>query len=173
MTGDGTNAEYMGQSVTCQPERDLNGQLSEGYCQMAAVDVILDCCNHAQETGACSDAHPPSKCTVPCAERWQPLTESCASYLTDYQELTAACAVTATQFLGTAPSTIVVAGVECHPQANGQYFLQQQTIGAKPYYQLNANGDPFHMYSVSVPHDSWVIGQALVRPIRIIIDDDM
>ena len=36
------------------------------------------------------------------------------------------------QFLGNAPSTIRVSGARCHPDANGLYHLQHDTIGAKP-----------------------------------------
>ena len=163
LTGDGTNAVYSGQNITCLPEEDVNGQFSEAYCRMETADVILACCSGA---AGCSETNPPAKCTVPCAERWQPHIESCENYLADYQILTASCDHTAIQFLGTAPSTLTVEGVQCHPLANGQYVLQQSTIGAKPYWIRevgDGSGEVYHFYSISVPHASWTIGETPVR----------
>ena len=47
ISGAETHANYTGQAVSCAPERDLNGQLSEGYCTMAAGEAVLDCCELA------------------------------------------------------------------------------------------------------------------------------
>jgi hypothetical protein len=65
LSGAGIHASYTGQAVTCEAERDLNGQLSEGYCTMAAGEAVLDCCELAggEDKGSvalplCATAHP-------------------------------------------------------------------------------------------------------------------
>jgi hypothetical protein len=74
----GIHANYTGQAVACAPERDLNGQLSEGYCTMAAGEAGLDCCELAggkncRQINAAAIAS--TECAVNCAERWEPLKQ--------------------------------------------------------------------------------------------------
>ena len=61
LTGAGTYAGYTGQGVTCTPEHDVNGKLSEGYCSMAAIEAIEDCCEGDEH---CSENNPPQNCSV-------------------------------------------------------------------------------------------------------------
>jgi hypothetical protein len=83
LIGSGVEAEYIGQQVTCEPEVDLNGQVTEAYCIMAAQEAVLDCCEFvAVDSGApcqgskcCSADVLPTECPVECAERWLPLKE--------------------------------------------------------------------------------------------------
>jgi hypothetical protein len=165
LIGSGVEAEYIGQQVTCAPEVDLNGQVTEAYCIMAAQEAVLDCCEFvAVDSGApcqgsncCSADVLPTECPVECAERWLPLKENCEQYLVDFQSLTSACDKTAEGFLGQAPSLLTVSGCVCHPLANGAYTLQRNTIAAKPYWKMTVGDQTFHLYSISVPHDSWVI----------------
>ena len=74
----GALASYAGQAVRCAPERDLNGQLSEGYCTMAAGEAVLDCCELAGgedcRQGSAADLAL-TDCSVDCAERWEPLKQ--------------------------------------------------------------------------------------------------
>jgi hypothetical protein len=76
--GVGALASYAGQAVACAPERDLNGQLSEGYCAMAAGEAVLDCCELAGgedcRQGSAADLAL-TDCSVDCAERWEPLKQ--------------------------------------------------------------------------------------------------
>ena len=61
-------------------------------------------------------------------------------------------------FLGGAPSSLTVTGCVCHPEANGEYLLARDTIGGKAHWTRQVAGRTFHLYSISVPHDAWVIG---------------
>ena len=135
LTGNGTTAEYVGQGVVCAPEIDENGHFTEGYCSMASTEAVLDCCEglppDSPEAADCGEDNHPGTCSVECAERWQPLKEGCEAHLADYTALTAACDTTALQFLGNAPSAIQVSGALCHPEVNGLYHLQNDTIGVK------------------------------------------
>eukprot|EP01050_Picozoa_sp_SAG11_P024950 SAG11_NODE_5472_length_1551_cov_0.802342_2_plen_146_part_01 len=59
-----------------------------------------------------------------------------------------------------APSSLTVAGLSCHSDANGEYSVAADTIGGKPHWLLEpAAGDQtFHLYAVNEPHDGWAIG---------------
>ena len=75
----------------CQ-ETEPNGQMSAAYCQMAAAEAMLDCCELEHTEGVvCSAATPPATCVVECAELWEPLVEECGPHLQDFQQLTAEC----------------------------------------------------------------------------------
>jgi hypothetical protein len=78
ISGASIHANYTGQAVACAPERDLNGQLSEGYCAMAAGEAVLDCCELAGgddcRQGNAADLAL-TECSVECAERWEPLKQ--------------------------------------------------------------------------------------------------
>ena len=133
LTGNGTVAEYVGQAVVCEPEKDVNGAFTAAYCSMASTEAVLDCCESlpadSPEAADCGEDNHPGTCSVGCAERWQPLKEGCEAHLADYTALTAACDTTALQFLGNAPTTIRVSGAVCQPDVNGLYHLQHDTIG--------------------------------------------
>ena len=132
--------------------------MAESFCRMEMTEAVLDCCEmafaidsdeqEAQQQGAvfgdgneptssanCGtppDRQPPAVCTVGCAERWNPLVEDCAQYLTELQPLTEACEARAQQFLGEAPSTVTVTGLAVHHDDNGNYSIAPRTIGGKP-----------------------------------------
>ena len=137
LSGVGTVAAYSGQSVACAPEREQNGQMSESYCRMAATEAQLDCCELENADGVvCSADVPPTQCVVACAELWEPLVEDCEQHLADFQELTSECAAVAGSFLAKAASSLSVVGFLCHPDAAGEYQLQDSTVGGKPHWAL-------------------------------------
>ena len=159
----GSLAVYSGQSVTCSPETEANGQMSESYCRMAATEAMLDCCELEGVEGAvCAADMPPTTCVVQCAEIWEPLVEDCEQHLQDFQQLTAECAEVADSFLARAPSSLTVAGLQCVSDANGVYQLAN-TIGGKPHWVLNDSYGSalYHLYAVDEPVQAWVIGPTI------------
>ena len=154
--------------------------MAESFCRMEMTEAVLDCCEMAfaidsDEQGAvfgdgneptssanCGtppDRQPPAVCTVGCAERWNPLVEDCAQYLTELQPLTEACEARAQQFLGEAPSTVTVTGLAFHHDDNGNYSIAPRTIGGKPYW---TKADPTaFLYAVNEPHQGYAIGATL------------
>eukprot|EP01051_Picozoa_sp_SAG22_P001958 SAG22_NODE_83_length_21704_cov_58.556584_1_plen_326_part_10 len=133
----GSLAVYTGHSVTCSPETEQNGQMSESYCRMAATEAMLDCCELENVEGVvCAADVPPTTCVVECAEIWEPLVEDCEQHLQDFQQLTAECAEVADSFLARAPSSLTVAGLQCLTDANGVYQVAD-TVGGKPHWVLN------------------------------------
>ena len=134
--------------------------MAESFCRMEMTEAVLDCCEMAfesdpdeqeaqqqgalfggepassanQNCGTPPDSQPPAVCTVGCAERWNPLVEDCGQYLADFQPLTEACELQAQEFLGEAPSTVMVSGLVVHPDDNGNYSIAPRTIGGRPYW---------------------------------------
>jgi hypothetical protein len=164
LSGVGTVAAYSGQSVTCAPEREQNGQMSEAYCRMAATEAQLDCCELENADGVvCSADVPPTQCVVACAEIWEPLAEDCEQHLADFQELTSECAAVAVSFLAKAASSLSVVGFLCHPDAAGEYQLQDSTVGGKPHWALlDSTGSAVsHLYAVDEPYEGWNLGEDL------------
>ena len=159
LAGGGLLTEYVGQNVTCNPERNPDGTMSEAYCQLASTEAILDCCDAALGGQSCSRENPPTACTIECAEDWLPLFEDCEPFLGAFGGLSEACESVAGEFLNRAPSSLTLAGAECHPAANGVYVLQSDTIGGKAHWALTAaDGQTFHFYSINVPHLGWAVG---------------
>eukprot|EP01051_Picozoa_sp_SAG22_P005321 SAG22_NODE_312_length_12614_cov_4.783540_9_plen_2027_part_00 len=169
---DGALAAYIGQSVTCNPERAPDGTMSAAYCELASTEAILDCCELLSSPSggggggggglsSCSEANPPQTCPLGCAERWLPLFENCEIHLSEFAGLSAACEAVAGEFLSRAPSALTVSGLECHPDANGVYQLQQDTIGGKAHWQREVDGQTFHVYAINEPHNGWVVGDSL------------
>lgn len=167
-------AEYVGQSVTCSPEKNADGTMAESYCQMEKVEVILDCCelqaagagdgsseSSADSSSSCGTDQPPSTCSVECAERWNPLVEDCGAYLAEYQVLSESCEEQAAGFLGSAPSTVTVSGLTEHGEGNGVYSIALTTIGGKPLWikpPSSPGRQTYNLYAVNEPHDGWVLG---------------
>eukprot|EP01052_Picozoa_sp_SAG31_P009569 SAG31_NODE_505_length_14757_cov_20.172943_14_plen_422_part_00 len=134
-------AEYSGQRITCLPARNADGSLSESFCRMQLVEVILDCCDMVQsgnQETACGTQSPPTACSLGCAERWLPLAEDCDNSLADFQQLTAACEDQALALVGEAPSTVSVSGMSVHVDGNGLYSIASRTIGGHPYWTKEA-----------------------------------
>eukprot|EP01052_Picozoa_sp_SAG31_P001359 SAG31_NODE_46_length_30980_cov_226.095107_19_plen_430_part_00 len=159
----GSLAVYSGQSVTCSPETEANGQMSESYCRMAATEAMLDCCElEGVEGVVCAAGVPPTTCVVECAEIWEPLVEDCEQHLQDFQQLTAECAEVADSFLARAPSSLTVVGLQCISDANGEYQVSG-TIGGKPHWVLNDSFGHalYHLFAVDEPFEAWVIGISL------------
>eukprot|EP01052_Picozoa_sp_SAG31_P009685 SAG31_NODE_514_length_14714_cov_78.431269_5_plen_428_part_00 len=159
----GSLAVYSGQSVTCSPETEANGQMSESYCRMAATEAMLDCCELEGVEGViCAADVPPTTCVVECAEIWEPLVEDCEQHLQDFQQLTTECAEVADSFLARAPSSLAVAGLQCRSDTNGVYQVAN-TIGGKPHWVLmDSFGNAMsHLYAVDEPFEAWVIGETL------------
>ena len=86
LTQVGSLAVYSGQSVTCSPETQQDGQMSKSYCKMAATKAMLDCCELEGVKGVvCAANVPPTTCVVQCADIWEPLVEDCEKHLQDFQ----------------------------------------------------------------------------------------
>ena len=159
----GSLAVFNGQSVTCSPETQANGQMSEAFCRMASTEAMLDCCElEGVEGVVCAADVPPTTCVVECAEIWEPLVEDCEQHLQDFQRLTAECAEVADSFLARAPSSLTVAGLQCVSDATGVYQIAN-TIGGKPHWVLmDSYGNAlFHLYAVDEPFEAWVIGMSV------------
>ena len=103
-----------------------------------------------------ANRQPPAVCTVGCAERWNPLVEDCAQYLSELQPLTEACEAQAQAFLGEAPSTVTVTGLIVHHDDNGKYSIAPRTIGGKPYW--TKSHPTAYLYAVNEPHQGYAIG---------------
>eukprot|EP01051_Picozoa_sp_SAG22_P000238 SAG22_NODE_5_length_41775_cov_111.520971_1_plen_1241_part_00 len=163
----GLGAAYRGQNVTCEPERAADGTMSKAYCRLATTEVILDCCDLLSgdgqpASGSCSRESPPGTCPLQCAERWLPLAEDCEQHLGEFGGLSAACESVAGEFLSMAPSSLELSGLVCHPDANGVYSLQHDTIGGKPHWQMQSSDDQsFHFFAINEPHNGWVCGDNL------------
>lgn len=170
--GSRLGAAYTGQNVTCRPERAADGSMSEAYCRLASTEAILDCCDAAPGSErACSRASPPRTCVLGCAERWLPLLEDCEPYLSEFSQLSEACEAIASEFLNTAPSSMQLAGAQCHPDANGVYLLQPDTIGGKPHYALQTQGgQAFNFYAINEPHSGFVVGSDMRSHVLVIED---
>ena len=167
----GTVAVYSGQTVTCSPETEPNGQMAASYCRMAATEAVLDCCEleHLEGT-VCAEDIQPTTCVVECAELWEPLVEDCEQHLQDFQQLTAECAKVADSFLARAPSSLTVTGLRCIVNANGEYQVAD-TIGGKPHWELLGPGGHamYHLYAIDEPFEGWVIGSD-VHSLSVIIE---
>ena len=59
--------------------------------------------------------------------------------------VTRACRATAAAALATAPPSITVAGLACHPTANGRYELEPVPLNGRPHYTTTAGG-AMHLY---------------------------
>eukprot|EP01052_Picozoa_sp_SAG31_P028133 SAG31_NODE_2689_length_5243_cov_3.364697_2_plen_736_part_00 len=170
--GSHLGAAYTGQNVVCEPERLADGSMSEAYCRLASTEAILDCCDMVPSSRpACSRASPPQTCVLGCAERWLPLLEDCEQFLSEFSQLSEACETIASEFLNMAPSSMQLGGAQCHPDANGIYLLQMDTIGGKPHYALQTEGgQAFHFYAINEPHSGFVVGSDTRSHILIIED---
>eukprot|EP01051_Picozoa_sp_SAG22_P018610 SAG22_NODE_3180_length_1873_cov_1.251973_4_plen_176_part_01 len=66
-------AQYVGQNVTCTPERNQDGSLGERYCRIERIQALRSCCasmpGGASGT-ACGPESLPETCSLACAELW-------------------------------------------------------------------------------------------------------
>ena len=146
---DSTAAEYIGQAATCEPERLLDGSLSAAYCFVEAPEVIATCCEGA--IGPCDAAsNLPSECTVLCAEAWLSLWQDCEDNLGQFSGLAATCEAAAEDFMSAAPSTITVSGFRCHSYANGEYLMDDHTVGAKRAWTVRSGVNRRTCFSVTI-----------------------
>ena len=153
---DSTTAEYIGQAATCEPERLPDGSLSAAYCFVEAPEVIATCCEGA--AGPCDAAsNLPSECTVLCAEAWLSLWQDCEDNLGQFSGLAATCEEAAENFMSAAPSTITVSGFRCHSYANGEYLMDDQTVGAKRAWTVRSGGQQAHLFFRDNP-ERWCFG---------------
>eukprot|EP01052_Picozoa_sp_SAG31_P002654 SAG31_NODE_95_length_25901_cov_24.763700_24_plen_548_part_00 len=162
-------AQYVGQNVTCTPERNQDGTLGEHYCQMERTEALLSCCasitsgpNHA-----CDSDSLPQSCTLACAELWLPLSRDCEQYFAADQILTSMCEDMASQFLGVSPSTVEINGFDCHPDANGIFRIGSTTVRGKAHWvkagpcTLGTSDTACFLYAVDEPHAGYAIGSTL------------
>ena len=70
------------------------------------------------------------------------------------------CEAAAEEILSSAPSSITVQGLTCHPYANGLYLLDERTIGAKRAWHLAGGDREVHLFFREDPvkGEMWCIG---------------
>jgi hypothetical protein len=85
-------AVYEGQAVTCEPQQNADGAMSESYCRLEESEIVRTCCvaadleRKSDPTFAttvdvsCGTSHPPHTCDAACAGIWLPLVEDCEQY---------------------------------------------------------------------------------------------
>ena len=127
---------------------NLDGTMAESYCRLEESEAVRSCCDlGGAPAGTCGTDRPPQSCDMECVELWLPLVEICGQYLAVYQVgcscllaatsflnrltpsdlavshqgFTEACQSQATHLLARAPSSMSIAGLECHPGANGDF----------------------------------------------------
>eukprot|EP01047_Picozoa_sp_COSAG01_P062784 COSAG01_NODE_8040_length_2945_cov_2.114195_1_plen_532_part_01 len=157
---DGKSAEYVGQSVTCEPEASTDGSFSHNYCVVEADQIISrDCCDGL--TAAACAVRPPSisNCTITCAEAWLPLWGGCEQHLADFTVLSTSCEATAENILSGAPPSLTIAGLTCHSLANGLYEQRVHTVSAKPAWSRTLpDGQRTVLFFRETP-DRWCLAQ--------------
>lgn len=84
-------------------------------------------------------AEKPSACSVACAEVWMPVAAMCAgqpaALETAAPGLSQLCTAAIAPVLATAPSSLTVTGLACHPAANTLFLLEPASRNARPHYK--------------------------------------
>eukprot|EP01052_Picozoa_sp_SAG31_P018582 SAG31_NODE_1321_length_8801_cov_7.086532_1_plen_488_part_10 len=158
-------AEYVGQSVTCEPERNADGTLGADYCRMERNEALTDCCASMDRPNPnCGADSPPETCSLECAELWLPLSRDCEQYFADFLQLTSQCEDQAAEFLGVSPHTINITGFQCHPNANGDFHIQNTTVRGKAHWRkagpctLGTDDTACYLYAIEEPHAGYAFG---------------
>ena len=104
LSDDLLSASYIGQAVTCEPERLPTGELSQEYCVIAAEELITrHCCDDDAEGECDAQSNVPTTCGMQCAEDFLQLWGECEANLGVYQGLATVCEQEAETFLSAAP----------------------------------------------------------------------
>ena len=157
VSDDGT-AEYVGQTVSCEPLSLKDGSLAPEYCMIEAPEVIERCCEeaHCPKGGH----HLPPTCSTDCAERWLPLWQDCEEHLEEFGGLTPLCEDTAENLLSVAPRSIELSGLQCHEFANGVYSHDYLTVSGRPAFTLRNGRYVTHLYFRDSP-DRWCLSDGI------------
>merc|ERR1711969_419308 len=125
----------------------------DASCAAAAATTLeLPACRGvaarvAAATGAAAEDQP---CPGACAELWLGVAAGCGGGKGDpaleaaAPGVTRACRATAAAALATPPPSITVAGLACHPIANGRYELEPVPQNGGPHY--TTAGGAMHLY---------------------------
>eukprot|EP01046_Picozoa_sp_COSAG06_P008334 COSAG06_NODE_418_length_15982_cov_3.455204_7_plen_1527_part_00 len=132
----GSWEEVCGQS-TASRALAITVELSADNCLSRATSVVA---------GPACVEDDEAQCSIECAEQWLTAVETCVVHSDVFDaSQSSICRETIALALRTAPTSVAVSGLLCHPGANGQYSLQDITRNGRPHYATRDG--MFYLYS--------------------------
>eukprot|EP01043_Picozoa_sp_COSAG02_P024811 COSAG02_NODE_1371_length_13018_cov_6.783265_2_plen_789_part_00 len=146
-------------TYSCQSTADAYATIARNLLETPACAPLQDQVGFTSTGGSTSSAA--MACPLQCAELWLPAAER----LTDPQAasafevaapgVTSSCRAASEATLTTAPRTVTVSGLRCHPTANAVYTLQPALLNSRPHY---ATANSRHLYWASDSYgDRWYL----------------